>query len=67
MRFQLVDAAKKEFPVQRLCKILGVSELVDEHGRVGESGVAQEVAEHGRLAAAEEPGEHVYRDPGVTT
>ncbi len=26
MRFALVDAAKKEFPVQRLCKVLGVSE-----------------------------------------
>lgn len=25
MRFQLIDAAKKEFPVQRLCKVLGVS------------------------------------------
>ena len=25
MRFKLVDAAKKEFPVQRLCKVLGVS------------------------------------------
>ena len=26
MRLALVDAAKKEFPVQRLCKVLGVSE-----------------------------------------
>ncbi len=26
MRFQLIDAAKKEFPVQRLCKVLGVSQ-----------------------------------------
>ena len=26
MRFQLIDTAKKEFPVQRLCKVLGVSE-----------------------------------------
>lgn len=26
MRFQLVDAAKKDFPVQRLCKVLGVSQ-----------------------------------------
>ena len=26
MRFELVDAAKKDFPVQRLCKVLGVSE-----------------------------------------
>ncbi len=25
MRFQLIDAAKEEFPVQRLCKVLGVS------------------------------------------
>lgn len=25
MSFRLIDAAKKEFPVQRLCKILGVS------------------------------------------
>ena len=25
MRFKLIDAAKKEFPVQRLCKVLGVS------------------------------------------
>ena len=25
MRFGLVDAAKKDFPVQRLCKVLGVS------------------------------------------
>ena len=24
MRFRLIDAAKKEFPVQRLCKVLGV-------------------------------------------
>ena len=24
MRFQLIDAAKKEFPVQRLCKVLEV-------------------------------------------
>ena len=24
MRFQLIDAAKEEFPVQRLCKVLGV-------------------------------------------
>ena len=29
MRFQLIDAAKKEFPVQRLCKVLGVSESGD--------------------------------------
>jgi putative transposase len=26
MRFQLIDAAKKEFPVQRMCKVLGVSQ-----------------------------------------
>lgn len=26
MRFELIDAAKKEFPVQRLCKTLGVSQ-----------------------------------------
>ena len=26
MRFCLIDAAKKEFPVQRLCKVLGVSQ-----------------------------------------
>ena len=25
MRFKLIDAAKKEFPVQRLCKVLEVS------------------------------------------
>ena len=25
MRFKLIDAAKEEFPVQRLCKVLGVS------------------------------------------
>ena len=25
MRFRLIDTAKKEFPVQRLCKVLGVS------------------------------------------
>ena len=25
MRFELIDAAKKEFPVQRLCKVLDVS------------------------------------------
>ncbi len=25
MRFRLIDAAKKEFPVQRPCKVLGVS------------------------------------------
>ena len=29
MRFQLIDAAKKDFPVQRLCKVLGVSESGD--------------------------------------
>ena len=26
MRFQLIDEAKEEFPVQRLCKTLGVSQ-----------------------------------------
>ena len=26
MRFQLIDVAKGEFPVQRLCKVLGVSQ-----------------------------------------
>jgi putative transposase len=26
MRFQLIDAAKREFPVQRMCKVLGVSQ-----------------------------------------
>jgi putative transposase len=26
MRFKLIDAAKEEFPVQRLCKVLGVSQ-----------------------------------------
>ena len=26
MKFQLIDAAKKEFPVRRLCKVLGVSQ-----------------------------------------
>jgi putative transposase len=26
MRFRLIDAAKKEFPIQRLCKVLGVSQ-----------------------------------------
>ena len=25
MRFQLIDVAKKDFPVQRLCTVLGVS------------------------------------------
>jgi hypothetical protein len=25
MRFRFIDAAKKEFPVQRLCKVLDVS------------------------------------------
>jgi len=25
MRFELIDAAKKDFPVQRLCQVLGVS------------------------------------------
>ena len=25
MRFRLIDAAEKDFPVQRLCKVLGVS------------------------------------------
>jgi putative transposase len=25
MRFRLIDAAKKDFPVQRLCKVLDVS------------------------------------------
>ena len=26
MRFSLVDQAKKDFPVHRLCKVLGVSQ-----------------------------------------
>jgi putative transposase len=26
MRFQLIDTAKEEFPVQRLCDVLGVSQ-----------------------------------------
>jgi hypothetical protein len=26
MRFRLVDQAKKEFPVHRLCKVLGISQ-----------------------------------------
>ncbi len=26
MRFRLIDQAKKEFPVHRLCKVLGVSQ-----------------------------------------
>ena len=26
MRFALIDQAKNEFPVQRLCKVLGVSQ-----------------------------------------
>jgi putative transposase len=26
MRFRLIDQAKKEFPVARLCKVLGVSQ-----------------------------------------
>ena len=26
MRFQLIDQAKKEFPVHRLCRVLGVSQ-----------------------------------------
>ena len=26
MRFELIDAAKEEFPVQRMCKVLGVSQ-----------------------------------------
>jgi putative transposase len=26
MRFELIDEAKKEFPVHRLCDVLGVSE-----------------------------------------
>jgi hypothetical protein len=26
MRFRLIDQAKKEFPVHRLCNVLGVSE-----------------------------------------
>ena len=25
MRFTLIDRAKKDFPVQRLCRVLGVS------------------------------------------
>ena len=25
MKFRFIDAAKKDFPVQRLCKVLGVS------------------------------------------
>ena len=28
MRFELIDEAKKEFPVQRLCKVLDVSPSV---------------------------------------
>ena len=26
MTFNIIDAAKKEFPVQRLCSVLGVSQ-----------------------------------------
>ena len=26
MSFKIIDAAKKEFPVQRLCSVLGVSQ-----------------------------------------
>lgn len=26
MRFKLIDRAKKDFPVQRLCRVLGVSQ-----------------------------------------
>jgi putative transposase len=26
MRFQLIDAAKAEFPIQRMCDVLGVSQ-----------------------------------------
>lgn len=30
MRFKLIDEAKKEFPVHRLCTVLGVSESESE-------------------------------------
>ena len=29
MRFRLIDAAKKDFPVQRLCKVLSMSVSAD--------------------------------------
>jgi hypothetical protein len=32
MRFKLIDAAKKEFPVQRLCKVLGVTQAATSPG-----------------------------------
>jgi hypothetical protein len=34
MRFRLVDQAKKEFPVHRLCKVLGVSQAAISPGRI---------------------------------
>jgi hypothetical protein len=34
MRFRLIDAAKKEFSVQRLCKVLGVSRRGYLPGRI---------------------------------
>jgi putative transposase len=33
MRFKIIDAAKKEFPVQRLCSVLCVSQSGYFHGR----------------------------------
>jgi hypothetical protein len=33
MRFRLIDAAKKEFPVQRLCKVLGVMRIPTQSGQ----------------------------------
>ena len=34
MRFALVDQAQKEFPVHRLCQVLGVSQSGYSPGRI---------------------------------
>jgi hypothetical protein len=44
-----------------------LAELVDEYGRVGERRAAQDVAQHRRLAAAQEPGEDINRNSRVVT
>lgn len=39
MRFRLIDAAKKDIPVQRLCTVLGVSRAVAPLGRIVRSAI----------------------------
>ena len=39
-----------------------VAEFIDDHRRVGQSRVLQQAVEQGRLASAEKPGQHRYRN-----